>query len=110
MQPTVQPIKKSRELPRAWKTFFRLKRGETYFQGPNVVAKSGPFWARDDIDRCFVVLPWHRVRTTTLVRDALPGGKSGPEPIPFPKKSYEHDRSIGDTCLPGDGNRTGPSA
>jgi len=116
------PAPRKRALPRVWKRFYQLKRGETFFHsGSSLYARAFlPVKRVHGLSGSKWLFPWTRVRTTTLVRDVLPGGKSGPDkPIhsetlavlgsigkPFPS-------NMGRTVEPGitsDDTRTGPSA
>ncbi len=79
LNPDPVKSKRPRALPRVWKRFYQLERGET-FTSPNpinrLLSKRGFFTAEDTEGAWVHYLPWTRVRTTTLVRDVLPGGKS----------------------------------
>jgi hypothetical protein len=79
--------KKTRALPRVWKQIKHLQHGDLFYLGKILVAKTSFFTAREfEFDSCLgrpsltgdghFVWPWRRVKTTQLVRDAKPGGKS----------------------------------
>lgn len=78
------PPKKPRELPRVWKKFWHLAEFEFFDRGGETkFAKTGLFTAEYEAcagagggPRTQWLLPWTRVRTMRLVRDARPGGKS----------------------------------
>lgn len=74
MNPCNIPAKKTRALPRVWKRFFQLNRGEGFSVGKNFYRKNSPFTGSDGLSRV-IVWPWTRVQTSVLVRDARPGGK-----------------------------------
>ncbi len=106
------PAPRKRALPRVWKRFYQLKKGEAFDlpgKGSVVVSKIGFFTADAALGYVYLVAPWKRVRTTTLVRDTRPGGKTGPEPVTPIPFSGVFDHSVA-TKLRLAAEQTGPSA
>ena len=92
MQPTTDTTpKKLRQLPKVWKPFRQIKLGEIFQFGGVSYRKDGCFFAFDhnvtsceDVPFPKLFWPWTKVRSSTLVRDARPGGKSSAD-IAVPK-------------------------
>jgi len=83
--------KKLRQLPKVWKPFRQIKLGEIFQFGGVSYRKDGCFFASnprvtscEDVPFPKLFWPWTKVRSSTLVRDALPGGKSSAD-IAVPK-------------------------
>lgn len=113
--------KKTRALPRVWARFYKLRKGDTFSLGKQIVQKynclcSQGFTVGGSPCTPRFFPPWRRVRTTTLVRDVLPGGKSGYDHV----GTVTHRTNAGENVetlqlvfgltQPTDDNRTGPSA
>jgi hypothetical protein len=80
MSSPTKPTKKQRALPRVWARFFSIPAVSLFsFKGKRYVKGVIPFCAYHNGTRAFFA-PWTRVQTDVLVRDARPGGKSGPAP------------------------------
>jgi len=72
-----------KSLPHVWVRFWSLKVDERFFApGTDLICiKMTPLSFRPASGLTeMLILPWRRVRTTVLVRDVLPGGKSSPCP------------------------------
>ncbi len=83
--------KKPRALPRVWKSFSKLVKGEKCYLGNTLVGKTSFLTAREyGGPGCYgvpvakgalhFVAPWTKVKTTVLVRDAKSGGLSSVGP------------------------------
>lgn len=125
--------KRTRALPRVWKKFSELQDGDLFYIGKTLVQKTGFLIAREfEHDSCLgVPTPtgaghimwrwWLKVKTTQLVRDAKPGGKSSRDlpsnaelaTIPTAEHHYEDDRcqvEVKATEPNNDNNVTGPTS
>ncbi len=122
------PAPRKRALPRVWKRFYQLKKGETFFLGTTICAQISFSTAlvgfkSDGSGRSQFIAPWKRVRTTELVRAVKPEPLGVVRaPIPFPSECPSWDASLtnpdgtwknnlGATIRqPVDSPQTGPSA
>lgn len=68
--------KRTRQTPRVWARFFTLAKGQTFDLGSKHLYQKSNFLFASQRRGYRLVLPWKKVRTFTLVRDARPGGKS----------------------------------
>jgi hypothetical protein len=89
---------KKRSLPHVWKSFWALDVGDEFFIGKKRYWKQDLFTATSSLNGVTkFTFPWTRYRTTQLVRDARPGGKSSSSP----DMNRDMTHFVGDDCCGG---------